>query len=126
MGYIWGAGGFVEECAVYVPPTSEGESARDSLQIAGNNGGGMTVKAPIVVATGAWYSLVLQFFPDGRCGAAINGEPVAITRPKPIRTDKFYVSFFGNSVGTKMLVGETTVSIGVAKDIDWEHARPPR
>ena len=75
---------------------------------------------PPEVATGAWWRLRVQVFPDGRCGIAVNGRAVvlsdaAITLDRPV-----YLRIGGRSHNTRMLVGPLEVWTGVKLDVEWE------
>jgi hypothetical protein len=75
--------------------------------------------------TGAWFHLRLQIFPDGRCGVAINGTPVAVSQEATMRDSAVRVVSFGNSAGTQALVGPVRLRAGVPDDIDWSRADGP-
>ena len=65
------------------------------------------------------YTVRLQLLPDGRCGLAVNGRPIAISR-NTVPLDRSYrVILAGNSVGTQMLVGSLSLREGVPPGIDW-------
>jgi DNA-binding SARP family transcriptional activator len=83
-------------------------------------------KAPLPesVNSGKWYSLVLQLFPDGRCGIAVDGKPLAITRDVMPPAERYWVVLEGNSVGSRMLAGPLEVWSGVRDDVDWAALRP--
>jgi DNA-binding SARP family transcriptional activator len=68
---------------------------------------------------GTWHRIQLQYFPDGRCGLAINGQAVAITRgtPSPPKSLVAYVQ--GMSAGTDIRVGRVTARTGILSGIDW-------
>jgi hypothetical protein len=69
--------------------------------------------------SGRWHSYRIQLFPDGRCGLALDGKPVALLRAanKPRGSVRLIVG--GNSVGAQMLIGPLQVHEGVLRDIDW-------
>ncbi len=75
--------------------------------------------APAVWRSGVRFRLRLQIFPDGRCGAAINGRPVALGDMRAPAGGRAHVFIYGNSPGTKMLVGPVTVTEGVPSGVDW-------
>jgi hypothetical protein len=74
---------------------------------------------PLPTQRGAWFSLRLQMFPDGRCGAAINGRLVAISEATLPLDRPYNVVVEGNSLGTRMLVGPLEVWEGVKGGVDW-------
>ncbi len=72
------------------------------------------------VRSGNWYTVRLQILPDGRCGIAFNGSPTwtstgALALDRPLR-----VFIFGQSVGTRVLVGPLELWQGVKNDIGWD------
>lgn len=87
------------------------------------------VPLPTRVNLEKWYSLVVQLFPDGRCGIAVDGKPLAITHEGMPPTERYWIVLEGNSVGNRMLVGPLEVWSGVRNDIDWSALsrteRPP-
>lgn len=70
-------------------------------------------------SSGRWYSVRLQIFPDGRCGVAIDGRPVARTETPVVFERPVRVMLDGKSVGTMILVGRVEVWEGVRPDVDW-------
>jgi hypothetical protein len=71
------------------------------------------------LATGLPTRVVMQAFPDGRCGIALDGERPLISGGTLPRLDSLFVLIQGNSVGTRMLVGPMRIGIGIAPGIDW-------
>lgn len=81
--------------------------------------GGRVFAAPPRVTAGAWHTVRVQIFPDGRCGLALDGTPVWIA-DDPVATNRPYrVVLHGNSLGNRMLVGAVKVWEGVPNDVDW-------
>jgi DNA-binding SARP family transcriptional activator len=110
-------GGSAISCNAGVPAGEGAEWAGQISLGAGQSPGRAAL--PPGFATGRWYRLRLQIFPDGRCGAALDGRPIWISR-RPIRTDRpFHVVLSGNSVGTRMLFGPVEVWQGVRSGVDW-------
>ena len=79
----------------------------------------MIVTEDSTIGADRWMQVRLQIFPDGRCGAALDGRarsrlsvPLALDRP-------FRVIVQGMSVGTEVLVGPMTIWSGVKKGVDW-------
>jgi hypothetical protein len=70
----------------------------------------------------AWHDVVLQHFPDGACGLAIDGEPLAIVNGDPPSADSLRVVVQGNSYRTRILIGPLEVIEGVVPGIDWTKA----
>jgi hypothetical protein len=78
------------------------------------------VTAPADIRSGKRHRVVLQLFPEGRCGVAIGGRvvgesPARIPTNKPLR-----VFIEGQSVGTSLLVDSLTAWQGIRTDIDWK------
>ncbi len=74
--------------------------------------------------TGRWHWVRLQLLPDGRCGLALDGQPVGILPAANRPGADIRVVLGGNSVGARMLIGRVRVSEGVLRDIDWSAIRP--
>ncbi|HMA40774.1 MAG TPA: AAA family ATPase [Gemmatimonadales bacterium] len=82
-----------------------------------------TVPLPDSVNSGKWYSLVVQLFPDGRCGIAVDGKPLGITHEVMPPAERYWLVLEGNSVGNRMLAGPLEVWSGVRDDVDWAALR---
>ncbi|MGH7616383.1 MAG: AAA family ATPase [Gemmatimonadaceae bacterium] len=95
-GIHWG-----EQIEAWVPPD-------------GNN---FTV--PPTARIGKPYHVVMQIFPDGRCGLAIDGKPLFVSGARLLEP-RVHVTLSGNSVGTKLLVGRLRVLTGLAPNITWQ------
>jgi hypothetical protein len=68
---------------------------------------------------GAWFTAVLQLFPDGTCGLAIDGVPVARSTQQVVRGDSMRVVLGLASKGTLNLHGPLEVWTGVRRDVEW-------
>lgn len=80
------------------------------------------------LATGQWYRIRVQLFPDGRCGLAVNGRAVAVTSSTQGPRGAVRVRMNGASKNTAIRVGPVTLRRGVPADIDWtvlDSARAP-
>ena len=104
-------------CSLAIP-ANEGVLYRHRAALA-NEAGGMIVTEDSTIGADRWMQVRLQIFPDGRCGAALDGRarsrlsvPLALDRP-------FRVIVQGMSVGTEVLVGPMTIWSGVKKGVDW-------
>ena len=76
--------------------------------------------APAEWAKGERIRVRLQLFPDGRCGAAVNGRVVGIAAALPAtRTRRAHVFIYGNSPETRAVVGPLTISRGIMDGILW-------
>lgn len=133
-GYLWNPSRFAGQaqmCGMVYPEPSESVGSRDSLKFEGYVREPFVRAVPGAVKEGRWYTVVVQLFPDGRCGVAIDGVPLGETLPGPDPLDSVRVAFFGNSVGTRILVGRTELRKGILPGIDWSkqdraRASPPR
>lgn len=72
--------------------------------------------------SGAWYTVLLQVLPDGRCGVAINGIPVHVSTTGGPVPDSAIVLTQGSSDGTRILLGPLTIGRGVRLDVPWAQA----
>jgi hypothetical protein len=79
--------------------------------------------APRRLAAGARYVVRLQLFPDGRCGAALDGVPIDVLW-RPAQIDSVRFTLYGASVGTRHLVRRVRVVTGVPGDVAWPVAPP--
>ena len=68
---------------------------------------------------GRWLRFTIQIFPDGRCGLAVDGQP--LWRPRrSLKLDRPFAIQLGNaSADTKVLHGPIEVWQGVRTDIPW-------
>ena len=83
--------------------------------------------APAAWAKGERIHVRLQLFPDGRCGAAVNGRVIGFADPPAnVHAKRAHVFLYGNSPGTMAVVGPLVVSVGVAGGIDWREVRGDR
>lgn len=69
--------------------------------------------------TGAWRRVLVQLFPDGTCGFAVDGRPVWRSVARVATGERFRLTLGGNSAGTSMIVGPLTVWRGVRHDLTW-------
>jgi hypothetical protein len=68
--------------------------------------------------TGRPFRLVMQIFPDGRCGVAVDGKVLWIG-PADFLRPSVRLMLSGNSVDTRILVGPVRLATGIAPGIDW-------
>ena len=80
------------------------------------------VSAPPSSAHGRWIRIRLQLFPDGRCGIAADGVPLAVLDPAVPMGDSAMLLIRGGSYHTRILVGPLEVWRGVRYDLDWPRA----
>ena len=109
------AAGF-HRCTVHLF-TGSGSSIADSLSVEGP-GGVSGLPAPPWLRTGRPFNVLVQIFPDGRCGFALDGTPLRVTRPGQT-TAAARVMVDGRSVDTRILVGPLRVLTGIAPHVDW-------
>ena len=90
----------------------------------GTGEGTVLRRAPSSARLGRWYTVRVQVFPDGRCGLAIDGNPVDVVEG-PVPLDRRYrLDISGKSVGTRILVGPVEVWQGVKGGVDWLSLEP--
>lgn len=109
-------GGGNGQCRLYVPQ-GDGVHRGDSLYVEAPKSGGQ-LPAPASLRTGKPFLALVQIFPDGRCGFAIDGQPLWISPPNFAAT-AVHVLLSGRSVGTEILVGHLRVFSGIAPRVDW-------
>jgi DNA-binding SARP family transcriptional activator len=105
-------------CEVRIPQ-GDGRPRKAAFSVRNAAGGAGFVAAPDWVLSGRWYRVRIQLFPDGRCGYALDGRPIALgiqTMPLAV---PYRVLLHGNSLGNRMLVGPTEIWEGVRDDVDW-------
>jgi DNA-binding SARP family transcriptional activator len=71
-------------------------------------------------AADRWYTFRIQVFPDGRCGYALDGRALRISRAHLSMNRPFRVVLTGQTVGSRLLVGPLEAWEGVRMDVDWE------
>lgn len=78
-----------------------------------------TIRGPLRDTTGTWVKIRIQYFPDGRCGLAVNGRAAAIIeRPVAIGDSaKLHIRSFSHRA--RILVGPVTIWTGVRGGVDW-------
>jgi len=74
--------------------------------------------------SGHWVRVLIQRFPDGSCGFALDGRPVWRSIPATDSGELFRVGISGQSVNTRMLVGPFTLWKGIRSGIDWTVLEP--
>ena len=77
------------------------------------------VSLPWPPAEERWYRIRIQVLSDGRCGFALNGEPVWVARAHLPMDRPFRIVLDGQTVGSKLLVGPLEAWEGVRMDVDW-------
>jgi len=108
------------ECGVHFP-AGEGELAQRELLL--TSGLDRPVTVPPDMARGRWTRIRLQFFPDGRCGVALDGVARAILDRRVPLGDSAMLLIHAYSHRTRILVGHLEVWTGVRRDVDWDGIR---
>jgi hypothetical protein len=122
-GYVWARerlGSPAHLCEFDYPLSNESPGTLDTMSM-GSTGPKPSAAAPRALSSGAWYTLLLQVFPDGRCGAAVNGEASLLSASMRLPLDSLYLMFIARSVQTRMLLGRVEVYRGIVPGIAWEH-----
>jgi DNA-binding SARP family transcriptional activator len=117
------AAGEYQSCELTYPGGKEGSGWGDSITV-GRMSDGLTAGVPAAFRKGKPFDGRIQLFPDGRCGVAINGVPIFVYPPRTVSKPVVRAVLSGNSMWTKVLVGELTLRSGVPNDIDWSKASP--
>jgi hypothetical protein len=97
----------------FVYPAGNGGRHYGELLDAFGPRGDSPLPAPPRLKTGQPFRLVMQVFPDGRLGMAIDGQPIWMA-PPGFFEPQVHLSLEGNSVGTQMLIGRLRVMTGIA------------
>ena len=74
------------------------------------------------LATGAWWTLRMQLFPDGRCGIAVNGRVVWISSGAVPLDAPFWIRLGDESAFATLLHGPLKIWTGVRTDVAWTAA----
>ena len=69
--------------------------------------------------------VLVQVLPDGRCGYAIDGSLIYVSEPAFFERSAG-VMLVGNTQATRIVVGPTAVSAGIAPFINWAAVPQPR
>ncbi len=110
-----------EASCLFRYPRTEGPES-DSLDAGTLGGGRLELSAsppPRGTSAGRPMHVRIQLFPDGRCGVAVDGTPVALTQVSLPNVGWVRAIVSGSSRATRMLVGTLRVVRGVPDDIDW-------
>ncbi|MBI5600165.1 MAG: AAA family ATPase [Gemmatimonadetes bacterium] len=71
------------------------------------------------LAGGQPWRVRIQVLPDGRCGVALNEQPLTISVQRFDPDVPMLLVTYGNSWRSRMLLGPVTIREGVPGDIDW-------
>ena len=108
--------GAVAACTADVPAPGGGHGGRLVLSVADVLD---RIDLRTEIKPGRWYRLRVQIFPDGRCGAAVDGRPVWRSRHPLSLESPFRLVLDGASVDRGALFGPVEVWQGVKGDVDW-------
>jgi len=100
-------------------PDGEGPIVESRLWVARIDTESRQVPVPEDLRTGAPHRLRVQILADGRCGVAVDGRAVWVSRGSVPLDRPFNVVLEGKSHGTRVLVGDVEVWRGVRADVDW-------
>ena len=109
-------GGWWRECVAHYP---QGESEAGRHQMSLGAGISRVVRVPPEMAEGRWTRIRIQYFPDGRCGFALDGKPLAILDRHVPLGDSAMLLIHGASHRTRFLIGNVEVWSGVRRDVEW-------
>lgn len=115
-GYLWGEGRMDHErtaaCEVKYPGAPEGAGNARWILL----GDQLVPVDGRMLASGRWFDVDIQWLPDGRCAYLINQSLIWVSTTRR-RADSARVVLYGNSVGTRMLVGPLRAYEGVLGDV---------
>jgi hypothetical protein len=101
-------------------PGAEGASFRDSFSVNGRDGSRMLPSTPTLF-NGSWHRVRLQFFPDGWCALAIDGDPLAIVPSRLPPSGRVVIVVTGHDrLGGRLVVGPMDAWSGVRGGVPWE------
>ena len=99
----------------FMYPATEGGGGLRSVRL---EDGTVAAVGP-TLATGRWFRLRIQLFPDGTCGYALDGKVLLHGTSHHPLTGKFSVRFDGQSYQSLLLAGPLTVWQGVPAGVNW-------
>ena len=95
-------------------PSTEGWQGLTEVSTSGG-----IVPVDTSLASGRWYTVRVQLFPDGTCGFAIDSRPISRSVSPRSHRDSAAISLEGQTVGSPLLIGPLKVWSGVPTDVDW-------
>lgn len=106
-------------CSVGFPGT-EGAGFRDNFSFTGRVGSRILPSTPTLF-NGSWHRIRMQYFPDGWCALALNGEPLALIPSSAPPLGQAIVVIAGQDrLGGRLVVGPMEVWSGVRGGVPWE------
>lgn len=82
---------------------------------------GYVFRAPTNARTGLPFRVVMQIFPDGRLGVALNGRATWVGAANFFQP-AVHLMLAGNTVDTRIVVGHLRIVAGIAPNIAWDSA----
>lgn len=95
-------------------PGGDGMHTSDQLTTASGN-----VSVDQALGSGDPYTLTLQLFPDGTCGIAVDGKPIARSDVAGGWKSPLRIVLQGKSVDTRMVVDSLRLWRGIREYVDW-------
>lgn len=105
-------------CSLYTPRNEGGPFKRLSSFVTAQTYATMPRSMPFL-GDGAWHTVVLQLFDDGRCAVAVDNRAIAISESVLKLDLPLRVAFDGQSMGTAIEIRDVESWSGVRGDIDW-------
>jgi DNA-binding SARP family transcriptional activator len=102
----------------FILPAGEGAAWLDHA-IVNTDREHQSIPAPPDYRDGRWWTLRVQLFPDGSCGYAFNGVPVARSGPGSGLERPYRLWLSGHAMGTTPMFGPLEVWTGVKPGVDW-------
>lgn len=100
-------------------PRNEGGGNHEQVAFSAAGHPDRIKRLPMTLVDGAWHTVRLQIFADGRCGLAVDGAVITISE-RALPLDKpFRIDLLGQSVGARMLFGPLTLWQGERLDLPW-------
>jgi DNA-binding SARP family transcriptional activator len=99
-------------------PRSEGALNRQHASVQSQQAS-VSGKLPLAAQTGFPMSVTLQLFPDGSCGAAIDGRVVGHAMAQGLPFKRARIAIYGQSANTRIAVGRVEVKSGTDPGVDW-------
>ena len=83
------------------------------------------IPTPPRLFRGRWFTLRVQLFPDGRCGLAIDGRPLLLSKAPRALPDSVLPWISGHSFATNVQVGRMELWSGVKGGVTWVRMESP-
>ncbi|MFA6167229.1 MAG: AAA family ATPase [Gemmatimonadaceae bacterium] len=100
-------------------PGAEGASFRDNYSLSGTRGARILPSTPTLF-NGSWHRVRLQYFPDGWCALALDGEPLGVIPSAPPLSGGVILVIAGHDrLGGRLVVGHLEAWSGVRGGVDW-------